>query len=32
VARYSSEVLRAGADIGPLIDVNKSMMEGLTTR
>lgn len=29
VARYSGEVLRDGADIGPLIDVNRSMMEGL---
>lgn len=32
VARYSSEVLREGADIEPLIDINKTMMEGLTAR
>jgi flagellar protein FlaF len=29
VNRYSSEVMLAGAEIDPLIDVNKSMMEGL---
>lgn len=29
VARYSSEVLREGADLGPLIDINRTMMEGL---
>lgn len=29
VGRYSSEVLRDGADIDALIDVNKAMMEGL---
>ncbi len=29
VSRYSSDVLRNGADIGPLIDVNRTMMEGL---
>ena len=32
VARYSSEVLRAGADIEPLIDINRTMMEGLAAR
>ena len=32
VARYSSEVLRNGADVDPLIEVNKSMMEGLAAR
>jgi flagellar biosynthesis activator protein FlaF len=32
VARYSSEVLRNGADIEPLVEVNKSMMEGLAAR
>lgn len=32
VARYSSEVLRAGADVEPLIEVNKTMMEGLAAR
>ena len=32
VSRYSSDVLRAGADIGPLIDVNRTMMEGLAAR
>src|SRR5690242_4430199 len=26
VARYSSEVLRTGADVEPLIDINRSMM------
>ncbi len=29
VSRYSSQVLREGADIEPLIDVNRTMMEGL---
>jgi flagellar protein FlaF len=29
VARYSSEVLRDGADLEPLIDINRTMMEGL---
>ena len=29
VSRYSSEVLRSGAEIDPLIEINKSMMEGL---
>ncbi|HRE44622.1 MAG TPA: flagellar biosynthesis regulator FlaF [Terricaulis sp.] len=32
VARYSSQVLRDGADIEPLIDVNRTMMEGLAVR
>src|SRR5262245_4930606 len=32
VARYSGEVLRAGADIEPLIDINRTMMEGLAAR
>jgi len=29
VARYSSEVLRDGAELDPLIEINKTMMEGL---
>lgn len=32
VARYSSEVLREGADVEPLIDINRTMMEGLSAR
>jgi flagellar protein FlaF len=32
VARYSSEVLRTGADVDPLIDINRTMMEGLAAR
>jgi flagellar protein FlaF len=32
VGRYSSEVLREGADIEPLIDINRTMMEGLSIR
>jgi len=32
VARYSSEVLRDGADVEPLIDINRVMMEGLAAR
>jgi flagellar protein FlaF len=32
VARYSSEVMREGADIEPLIDINRTMMEGLAAR
>jgi len=32
VARYSSEVLRDGADLEPLIDINRTMMEGLAQR
>ena len=33
VSKHSSEVLRSGGeDIDPLIDVNRSMMEGLAAR
>ncbi len=32
VARYSGEVLRDGAEIEPLIEVNRTMMEGLASR
>ncbi len=32
VSKYSSQVLREGADIEALIDVNRSMMEGLGAR
>ncbi len=32
VVRYSAEVLRDGADIDPLIDINRTMMEGLAAR
>jgi len=32
VARYSSDVLRDGADLEPLIDINRTMMEGLAAR
>ena len=32
VARYSSEGLRDGADIEPLIEINRVMMEGLAAR
>jgi flagellar biosynthesis activator protein FlaF len=32
VARYSREVLLDGADIEPLIDINRVMMEGLASR
>ena len=32
VRRYSSEVLRASADIAPLIDINRSIMQGLEQR
>lgn len=32
VARYSRHVLREGADIGPLIEINRTMMEGLAPR
>lgn len=32
VARHTAEVLREGVDIDPLIDVNKTMMEGLVAR
>ncbi|MGE0828111.1 MAG: flagellar biosynthesis regulator FlaF [Hyphomonadaceae bacterium] len=30
VSRHSSQVLREGAEIDPLIDVNRMMMEGLS--
>ena len=29
VSRYSSEVIQDGADLTPLIDVNKNVMQGL---
>jgi flagellar protein FlaF len=32
VSRYSSEVAREGADLEPLIEINRSMMEGLAAR
>lgn len=32
VARYSGQVLRDGADVEPLIDINRAMMEGLMAR
>ncbi|GAN00268.1 flaF protein [alpha proteobacterium U9-1i] len=32
VARYSREVLRDGAALDPLIDINRTMMEGLVPR
>lgn len=32
VAKYSSQVLREGVELDPLIDVNRSMMEGLAPR
>jgi flagellar biosynthesis activator protein FlaF len=32
VSRYSSQVATQGASIDPLIDVNKSIMEGLSMR
>jgi flagellar biosynthesis activator protein FlaF len=32
VDRHSSAVMRDGADIEPLIDINRSMMEGLAAR
>lgn len=32
VARYSGEVLREGADIDPLIEINRTIMEGLIAR
>ena len=32
VARYTREVLREGAELEPLIDVNRTMMEGLSQR
>lgn len=32
VERYTREVLREGADVAPLIEINRSMMEGLAGR
>jgi len=32
VARYSGEVLREGAPLDPLIEINRTMMEGLAGR
>lgn len=32
VSRYSSQVAREGADVGPLIEVNKNIMAGLASR
>jgi flagellar protein FlaF len=32
VSRYSSEVVREGAALDPLIDINRAMMEGLAPR
>jgi flagellar biosynthesis activator protein FlaF len=32
VSRYSSEVLRESAELDPLIDINRAMMEGLAPR
>jgi flagellar protein FlaF len=32
VSRYSSQVVREGAKIAPLIEVNKNIMEGLAPR
>jgi flagellar protein FlaF len=32
VSKYSSQVLREGANIDPLIDINRTMMEGLAAR
>ena len=32
VSRYSSQVLRDGAEIDPLIDINRTMMEGLSAQ
>lgn len=32
VARYSRDVLRDGADVEPLIEINRAMMEGLAAR
>ena len=31
VARYSSEVMQQGAPLDPLIDVNRNMMQGLSS-
>lgn len=32
VSKYTSEVIRSGADIDALIDVNRAIMEGLASR
>ncbi len=32
VRKYSSEILRDGADIDPLIDINRAIMQGLEQR
>jgi flagellar biosynthesis activator protein FlaF len=32
VSKYSSDVLRDGAELDPLIDINRTMMEGLASR
>jgi flagellar biosynthesis activator protein FlaF len=32
VGRYSRDVIREGADIEPLIDINRAIMEGLAAR
>ncbi len=32
VSRYSSTVMREGVEIDPLIDINRSIMQGLETR
>ena len=32
VARYTRDVIRQGADLEPLIEVNRTMMEGLGSR
>lgn len=32
VSKYSGEVMREGAEIDPLIDINRTMMEGLAAR
>ncbi len=32
VSRYSSQVVREGAQVAPLIEVNKNIMEGLAPR
>lgn len=32
VSKYSSQVMREGAEVEPLIDINKSIMEGLSGR
>jgi flagellar protein FlaF len=32
VSKYSGEVLRSGAALDPLIDINRTMMEGLAAK